>query len=154
MIFVFNCILSGCTVAVFIPKYKIMVRGEADWKRGTWNDCFYPDKRSTDSLQPVWRTKMNMHISFFSLSFEACSLQLCAQRVGIVKPSCLWGRGSERASAEMVETHWNVQVTHVQNVFLPSPHLKVWETFSAISKVSLLPDNKCRPFAWCSFSGI
>lgn len=68
MIFVFNCILSGCTVAVFIPKYKIMVRGEADWKRGTWNDCFYPDKSSTDSLQPVWRTKMNMHISFF-LSF-------------------------------------------------------------------------------------
>lgn len=65
MIFVFNCILSGCTVAVFIPKYKIMARGEAEWKRGIWNDCFPPDKSRADSLHCVWKTKMRVHISFF-----------------------------------------------------------------------------------------
>lgn len=72
MICVFNCILSGCTVAVFIPKYKIMVRGEAEWKRGIWNDCFHLDKSSTDSLQCVWKNKMRVHLSIFLLFFETC----------------------------------------------------------------------------------
>lgn len=68
MIFVLNCILSGCTVTVFIPKYKIMVRGEADWKRGTWNECFYPDKSGTDVCSPCGgqRWICTSRFSFFS----------------------------------------------------------------------------------------
>lgn len=74
MIFVFNCILSGCTVAVFIPKYKIMVRGEAERKRGIWNDCFQPDKSSTESAVCVEDKDEGAHL-IFSLFFETHRFQ-------------------------------------------------------------------------------
>lgn len=154
MIFVFNCILSGCTVAVFIPKYKIMARGEAEWKRGIWNGCFHPDKSSTDSLQCVWRSKMRVHISFFSLSFKMRRFQWCAQRDGVVKPSCLRGWGSERAAAEMFKTHQNVHITHVKQSFLLKWYLLILtsrkETFLTISHVSSSSNDENRPVAWCS----
>lgn len=95
-----------------------MVRGEAEWKRGIWNDCFPPDKSRADSLHCVWRTKMRAHISFFfPLSFETRHFQWCAQHDAVVKPSCLRGWGSERAAAETFKTHQNVYITHVKQPF-------------------------------------
>lgn len=50
MIFVFNCILSGCTVRVFVPKYEIMVRGEVDKREEAPVIMFYLSN-STDGLR-------------------------------------------------------------------------------------------------------
>lgn len=61
-----------------------MVRGEAEWKRGIWNDCFHLDKSSTISLQCVWKNKMRVHLSILLLFFETCD------GLGLSNMTALW----------------------------------------------------------------